>query len=190
MKYFIRGLGVGIVITALLLCIAYRKQMNDTSIIQKARALGMDFISDNSQTQAVSSDEIEEENELPPDDAKSASNSSPPSDSSPPSNSSSSSDSPPTSPDSSAKPNPTKAPVSSAKPANPNKKANHKEITIQSGLLSSTVANQFEEAGIISDAKEFDNYLVRNGYGERIRVGVYKIPNGASYAEIAQMIAG
>jgi cell division protein YceG involved in septum cleavage len=52
------------------------------------------------------------------------------------------------------------------------------------------VANQFEEAGIISDAKEFDNYLVRNGYGERIRVGVYKIPNGASYAEIAQMIAG
>ena len=42
-KYFLRGLGIGIIVTALLLCISYRKQMTDMAIIEKAKSLGMIF---------------------------------------------------------------------------------------------------------------------------------------------------
>ena len=42
-KYFLRGLGVGIVITALVLCIAYRKYNSEETVVKRATELGMIF---------------------------------------------------------------------------------------------------------------------------------------------------
>ncbi len=42
-KWFLRGLGVGIVVTALLLCVTYRSSSENTNVIKQARELGMVF---------------------------------------------------------------------------------------------------------------------------------------------------
>ena len=61
-------------------------------------------------------------------------------------------------------------------------------LTVYSGNSSDTVANRAKELGLVTDAKDFDNYLVRNGYANRIRVGSFQIPVGASYDTIAKAI--
>jgi len=49
LKYYIRGMGVGIVLTALVLSIAYRgEQLSDEEIIRRATSLGMVMKDDNS----------------------------------------------------------------------------------------------------------------------------------------------
>ena len=42
-KYFLRGLGAGILITALILSIGYRKQDSGETVVQRAKELGMVF---------------------------------------------------------------------------------------------------------------------------------------------------
>ena len=43
LKYVLRGLGIGILFTALVLCISYRSENSDSSVIERARKLGMEF---------------------------------------------------------------------------------------------------------------------------------------------------
>ena len=42
-KNFLRGLGLGILIATLVLCVSYRSQNSDSSVIERARKLGMEF---------------------------------------------------------------------------------------------------------------------------------------------------
>ena len=43
MRYFLRGLGVGVLLATLLLCMSYRGQNSENSIIKQAKELGMQF---------------------------------------------------------------------------------------------------------------------------------------------------
>lgn len=62
-------------------------------------------------------------------------------------------------------------------------------IVIVRGDSSYTVSRRLVEAGLIEDARGFDAYLVDNGYSKTIRTGTYKIPLGATWEEIARIIA-
>ena len=62
-------------------------------------------------------------------------------------------------------------------------------IVIVRGDSSYTVSRRLVEAGLIEDARGFDTYLVDNGYSKTIRTGTYKIPLGATWEEIARIIA-
>lgn len=62
-------------------------------------------------------------------------------------------------------------------------------IEIFSGEGSYTVSMRLEEAGLVADAREFDTYLVDNGYSRSIRAGTYRIPVGASWDEIIDIIS-
>ncbi len=62
-------------------------------------------------------------------------------------------------------------------------------IVIVRGDSSYTVSRRLREAGLIEDAGEFDAYLVENGYSKSIRTGTYRIPLGATWEEIAGIIA-
>ena len=44
------------------------------------------------------------------------------------------------------------------------------------------------EAGIVTSAKELDDYLCAHGYDRKISVGAHTIPAGASYEEIGKII--
>ena len=41
MRYFLRGLGVGVLLATLLLCISYRGQNSENSIIKQAKEIGI-----------------------------------------------------------------------------------------------------------------------------------------------------
>ena len=61
-------------------------------------------------------------------------------------------------------------------------------ITVNAGASSRTVCNRLEEAGVITDAAEYDKYLCDQGYSKRICVGIFEIPADASWEEIAKII--
>lgn len=61
-------------------------------------------------------------------------------------------------------------------------------VTITAGMWSDQIAEKFKELGLIDNAKKFDKFLCDNDYASLIRVGSYKIPKGSSYEEIAKII--
>lgn len=61
-------------------------------------------------------------------------------------------------------------------------------ITVVKGDSSVSVSRDLEEAGLVESAKDFDRYLCNNGYDKRISVGTYEIPYGTSEEEIAKII--
>ncbi len=62
-------------------------------------------------------------------------------------------------------------------------------ITIKGGSTSFPVCQKLQELGVIKDATDFDNYLIKNGYANRIRVGTHTLTIGMSYEEIAIAIS-
>lgn len=61
-------------------------------------------------------------------------------------------------------------------------------LEISKGASSPGVAGLLKKSGLVDDAAAFDDYLCRNGYDKRIQNGVFKIPAGAGYEEIAKII--
>lgn len=61
-------------------------------------------------------------------------------------------------------------------------------ITIDSGDGSRVVANKLLQAGLIDDAAAYDEYLCQNGYDKRLKTGRHDIPAKAGDAEIAAVI--
>lgn len=59
-------------------------------------------------------------------------------------------------------------------------------IVVNSGDSSETVSRKLFEAGIVADAREYDKYLMENGYDRTITVGNHKISVTASKEEIAK----
>ncbi len=61
---------------------------------------------------------------------------------------------------------------------------------IKSGTGSETVSRELAEAGLIQDASAFNKFLCDNGYSKSIRAGSFEIPVGAGEEEIAGIITG
>lgn len=61
-------------------------------------------------------------------------------------------------------------------------------ITVNGGDSSVTVSNVLAAAGLVENAKEYDRYLCSNGYDKRICVGTYEIELGSDYETIAKII--
>lgn len=64
-------------------------------------------------------------------------------------------------------------------------------IQILRGMNSYHVSEILEKAGVLADSNErevFNNFLVRNGYSSFILVGVFDIPAGATHEQIASII--
>ncbi len=171
-KWFLRGLGIGIVVTALLLCITYRNTEKNMSVIQKAKELGMVF--PEVETEAVEQS-VEKRLEKQPDSKE-------------------------VSPaavegtekvEESEKKKEAKDKLEKSKDDIQNASNYHgknRTFVVRSGLLSSSVSREMEEAGIIDDADEFDEYLQEKGYERMVRSGKYKIPADADIETIAKII--
>ncbi|MCR4791252.1 MAG: hypothetical protein K5871_00725 [Lachnospiraceae bacterium] len=61
-------------------------------------------------------------------------------------------------------------------------------VVVERGNSSDTVAQRCQNLGLVSDYRDFDRYLVDNGYANRICVGTFQIPYGSSYEFIAKTI--
>ena len=63
-----------------------------------------------------------------------------------------------------------------------------KRFVVNSGDSSWTVSKSLKSKGLIDNDKEFDSYLCSNGYSQRINPGTFNIPDGSSYQDIAKII--
>lgn len=63
-------------------------------------------------------------------------------------------------------------------------------FTIDKGDSSVSVAQKLEQAGLISSAASYDRFLCDNGYDKKIRAGEYTIPADAGDEQIARIITG
>ncbi len=61
-------------------------------------------------------------------------------------------------------------------------------VHINSGSTSTAVAKVLENAGAVSSALVFDQYLCANGYDRKLSTGDFRIPAGAGDEEIARIL--
>lgn len=59
---------------------------------------------------------------------------------------------------------------------------------IKGGEYSDTVCKKLKEAGLIDDAKSFNSYLIQKDYDNLILPGVYEIPKDSTFEEIAALL--
>ena len=188
LKYYLRGLGIGMAVTALILGISFSgrqgqeaQTLTDEQIRERASELGMvdsseltlAALQNSAQPQTTMEPEVTEESETM------------------------------TEPEATAEPETATEPKATAEPEMTTKPEATKEpelitapeqsqttITIKKGSDSGSVSRMFYEAGLVENAKAFDNYLCNNGYSRSINPGIYEIAPGTSEEEIAKIITG
>lgn len=61
-------------------------------------------------------------------------------------------------------------------------------IPIYSGEGSETVARRLQDSGVVSSATAFDKFLCQQGYDRKLVVGQHEVPFDATEEEIAQIL--
>ncbi len=194
LKYYLRGLGIGMAVTALILGISFSgrqgqeaQTLTDEQIRERASELGMvdsseltlAALQNSAQPQTTMEPEVTEEPKLTADPETT------------------------TEPEATAElettaelemttesetttePETTEEPELITAP-----EQSQTTITIKKGSDSGSVSRTFYEAGLVENAKAFDNYLCNNGYSRSINPGIYEIAPGTSEEEIAKIITG
>lgn len=188
LNYYMRGLGIGIVVTALLMGIASSgktEQMTDEEIRQRATEMGMVdgniVLADMPEIHEDEEEQKEEGNEKEGSLTSVSGN---------------------VAPDNKVKTEggeePEGAPEEGGEGSDETLGDDPQEdgvtvneiivISIDSGDGSRVVANKLLQAGMIEDAAAFDEYLCRNGYDKRLKTGRHDIPVNATDEEIAASI--
>lgn len=181
LRYYLRGLGIGIIVTLILTGIAGNKKQEMTNEEIKARAAELGMIESTTlsdeptqileETETVTPTQIPEETEtVTPTQAPSVTETL----------------------------TPTPAPTESAAAEQTDEEQaidgdESREmvlITIQRGDSSVKVSRMAQEAGLVENAQDFDRYLCASGYDKRLAVGMHEIPAGATYEEIAKILTG
>lgn len=237
LKYYLRGLGIGILLSTLIVSLANKKtvkiELTDDEIIERAEALGMkmsnvtiDWDAVNDSIKEGNSDHTEEEkenqvdleneeskkdaghneeskNEIPETDAKTQEEETQVSD-----NLSSDSTEKENQGDISSidenviadskdsqNENADQEEVSSVTSDEDDKKTSEDSkqerivaITIKAGMTAYQVSKMLEDAGVIENAYDFDNYLIENDKAEQILSQKVEIKIGSDYETIAKLI--
>lgn len=194
LKYYLRGLGIGMAVTALILGISFSgrqgqeaQTLTDEQIRERASELGMvdsseltlAALQNSAQPQITMEPEVTEESKLTADpetttepEATAESETMTESEAT-------------AEPEMTTKPEATKEPELITAP-----EQSQTTITIKKGSDSGSVSRVLYEAGLVENAKAFDNYLCNNGYSRSINPGIYEIAPGTSEEEIAKIITG
>lgn len=61
-------------------------------------------------------------------------------------------------------------------------------IVVHSGEGSDDVSRRLADMGLVADAHEYDKFLMANGYDKKIRTGEHIIPAGATWEEMAKIL--
>ena len=186
LKYYLRGLGIGILVTTVILSLAGvgRKNMTDEEVVKRAKELGMvesTLLSDlPDQTKTDEVRPTEPEISLQPEISEPEESASTPETPVAPEETPVAPEETPVAPE--------ETPVS-PEDGNPDIPAGETvTLVIGRGESSTTVSKNLKKAGIVEDAAAFDRFLCNNGYDKKIITGTYEIPYGASEEEIAKII--
>ena len=190
LKYYLRGLGIGMAVTALILGISFSgrqgqeaQTLTDEQIRERASELGMVDSSELTLAALASSAAQTPEATIEPEAAAEPETTTEPEATAEPETT--------TEPEATAEPEATTEPEVTAEPeliTAPEQ--SQTTITIKKGSDSGSVSRMLYEAGLVENAKAFDNYLCNNGYSRSINPGIYEIAPGTSEEEIAKIITG
>lgn len=167
LKYYLRGLGIGILVTAAILTIVYHTKgsMSDSQIMKRAEQLGMVMASTEEDTlfaQTTQADTtIEETGTISVEETTTVVETT----------------------EAVTEASTEKSTEAPTEPA-----VAEAVLTISPGMYSESVSAELVRLGIITNQKEFNSYLVNNGYAECIQTGDFKIKADMSYDEIARII--
>jgi hypothetical protein len=182
LKYYMRGLGTGILLTAIILTMSYHSssgvELSDAEIMRRAEQLGMEkaddglknILSEPTPIPSVKPTEVPLPTAVPTEVPKSE----------------------PT-------PKPTVTPVSldSKKNKKQSDKTNKNvkpsedktvRIKIEKGMVSEEVAALLDNYGVVDNRKDFNEYLKKKGYTGIINYGVYELPLNAAYDQITDIL--
>ena len=208
LKYYLRGLGIGMAVTALILGISFSgrqgqeaQTLTDEQIRERASELGIVDSSELTLAALASSAAQTPEATIEPEAAAEPETTTDPEATAEPKMT--------TEPEATAEPEMTTEPEATAEPETTTEpeattepettaepelitapEQSQTTITIKKGSDSGSVSRMLYEAGLVENAKAFDNYLCNNGYSRSINPGIYEIAPGTSEEEIAKIITG
>lgn len=179
LKYYLRGLGVGIVVTAVILTIANHlgNKMSDEDIIKRAAKLGMVMKEDESLFPPTEPETTTPEPTSPSPTEQDTTAVKPAE--------------PKTKTPEPTTPVPTEPETTTPVPAEPQTSGvviHTATITVTSGMYSEAVSQKLEEAGIVKNWREFNEYLTSNGYAERLQTGTHSFNSEMDFNEIAEIL--
>lgn len=191
LKYYLRGLGIGMIVTALILGISFSNRqeqasqpMTDDQIKERAAELGM--VDSSELTLAALQNSAKQQAESTPEETTETQEQKEITEETEPAAEPQETQTETAEPETTASPEPVAEPETTAAP----EQTQTAGITINRGADSGSVSRQLYEAGLVENAKAFDNYLCNNGYSRSINPGTYEIAPGTSEEEIAKIITG
>ena len=169
LKYYLRGLGIGIIVTTIILvsCFSMQKpKMTDEQIIEKAAQLGMIMPEQNSaviaETETTEPEETEQKNEqqIAAEELQQETET------------------------------PQESVVSDTENAENAEQTQQEPFTlvVNRGDVCRTMCENLAANGVIDDSEGLRKYLSEVGYASFISAGTYQIPYHASYEEITNIL--
>lgn len=188
LKYYLRGLGIGIFITTIILSISLsgrKESLTDEEIIERAKALGMVEQEENSQEDAKN---IEDEKAV--EDSKDIQTES---DEAQNTNETENKDDTENNQETVKAESETESKVNKEESAEetaaePQETVKMVQVDIQGGQGSDGVAQVLFNAQVVDDAAAFNSFLIENKYDEHLQVGTFSIPKGATYEDVAKIL--
>ena len=189
LKYYLRGLGIGILVTAVIMGVTQgsrKETLSDREIRERAAALGMvepgNSLADLEAAETPAATEIPEAIETPvateiPEAIETPAATETPAAAETPA----ATEAPAATPEVTARP--------TQKPAEEEEGSSY-TFEIQAGDSSYQVAYRLQQAGLVADARDFDNYLCSKGYDRKLKTGSYEIPETATEEEISEILCG
>lgn len=197
LKYYLRGIGIGLIVTTLVMMIAFMMHkdelLTDDEIRERAAELGMvmpedagmrDTLSNNNATQPENA-KLEDESADAVDKASQEQE-----DASGQSEDESKTGKEDSDQEDSGKKDQTKKDDADKKEGETEKPEvkEQVELSIVGGEYSDIVSHKLYKAGLIEDPEDFNKYLADGGYDNLIQPGTYTIPAGADYDAIIKII--
>ena len=189
LKYYLRGLGIGILVTAVIMGVTQgsrKETLSDREIRERAAALGMvepgNSLADLEAAETPAATEIPEAIETPvateiPEAIETPAATETPEAAETPA----ATEAPAATPEVTVRP--------TQKPAEEEEGSSY-TFEIQAGDSSYQVAYRLQQAGLVADARDFDNYLCCKGYDRKLKTGSYEIPETATEEEISEILCG
>lgn len=192
LRYFIRGLGIGIVFTAIVMSLSLQASrsriirenaLTKEEIMEKAMGYGMIMSASDDTTSVEQKDsskeeqsqeknqDVKEEQDAEDDQLKESND-----------------DDQQNEKDEKDNKDKVEPNVDSTKDKDLIISIDYTPIKITSGMTATSVGKLLNEKGVIEDADEFRTYMSEQGYSSKILVGEYLIPLDATYKKIADII--
>lgn len=194
LKYYLRGVGIGIIFATLVMTVSsfvHKNNITDEYIIKEAQKLGMVMKDELKNSEDIwGKDETEDsqttEDTQTTEDSQTTEDTQGTEETSETQDTQVSESETVLPSESESQTPPSSESESQTPPASEEKQ--YVYVTVVRGDYARQIAEKVRDAGLIEDAEDFRKYIGRQGYGQLFHAGTYKIPMGASYEEICQIL--